>query len=167
MANYKSLALAFFLSSISSNAFLQPRPAALSLQKRTSSSPSSTELFVIGPMIRKMREEQAKKNMPMASDTERSNEAPGLRVGTGAWKWPPVWPYEGDAFTPLEEIKKPKPAAASAMGGLLNGGMPNLPTAAVEDEEEIEKLDVMKYWGEEKAEVMTDIDAEAIDALKK
>merc|ERR1711976_98736 len=91
----QTLALSLFLSG--SDAFTSP--SIHQVQKT-----SSTQLYIIGPMIRKMREEQAKKKMPMASDEEREGEAPGLRVGTGAWRWPPVWPYSEAEFTPKEDI---------------------------------------------------------------
>lgn len=112
-------------------------------------------------MIRKMREENAQKKMPMASAEEREGEAPGLRVGGNAWKWPPVWPYDGDAFTPKQDIKE-KPQA-SPMGALL-GQMPAVPDV---EEDDKDKFDVMKYWQEEKATVTTDVDAAAVEKLQK
>ena len=71
----------------------------------------SSELYIIGPMIRKMREEQAKKKMPMASEEERRDEAPGLRVGRGAWKWPPVWPYANNELYEKMRLLKLNPMA--------------------------------------------------------
>lgn len=120
---------------------------------------SSTQLYIIGPMIRKMREEQAKKKMPMASEDERRGEAEGLRVGSGAWKWPPVWPYSEVDFTPKEDIAEPQ---AAPMTGLLSGNMPT-----IDDIEEKETLDVLKYWGEEKASERTEIDTAAVEKLKE
>lgn len=112
-------------------------------------------------MIRKMREEQAKKKMPMASEQEREGEAPGLRVGSGAWRWPPVWPYSDTDFIPKEDIMEPKTAPVT---GLLAG---NLPKPGEIDEEQKETLDVLQYWGEEKAGVKTELDAEAVEKLKE
>jgi len=123
---------------------------------------SSTELFIIGPMIKKMRAEQAKKKMPMATQEERSGEANGLRVGKEAWKWPPIWPYADDEFIPPEDY----PSATPNMASMLTSaqGMPSLPTAGDVNVEE-EKLDVLKYWGEEKATVETVIDDESAKKL--
>jgi|AntRauTorckE5430_2_1112549.scaffolds.fasta_scaffold08115_5 hypothetical protein len=126
---------------------------------------SSTQLHIIGPMIRKMREEKAKKNMPMASEDERQGEAPGLRVGTGAWKWPPVWPYGDSDFIPKEDIVEPK--ESSPVTGLLAGNIPNPDDVVEEEEEKIATLDILKYWGEEKNSVKTEIDAEAAQKLKE
>ena len=123
---------------------------------------SSTQLYIIGPMIRKMKAEQEKNKMPMASEDERQGEATGLRVGSGAWKWPPVWPYTGDDFTPKKDIKQQP--SVSPMAGLMGGNMP-----VVDDleEEAPSRLDVFQYWGEEKASVKTELDAEAVKALKE
>jgi len=122
----------------------------------------STKLHIIGPMIRKFREDRAKKEQPLASLEERSIEAPGLKVGTGVWKWPPVWPYDGQAFMRKSEIIPVNPTAP--MAGLLAGGMPSLPTPSSVD---VKPLDVLKYWGEDVGDVLTDIDLEAADRLRK
>ena len=46
--------------------------------------------------------------MPMASPEDAASEAPGLRVGPQAWKWPPVWPYDDELFRrPDEEEAMP------------------------------------------------------------
>jgi hypothetical protein len=124
---------------------------------------SSTELYIIGPMIRKMREQNAQNKMPMASDTDKMGEAEGVRVGDGAWKWPPVWPYDGDAFIPKQDIKKPP--QASPMGAML-GQMPAMDQIE-QDEEQESKFDVMKYWQEEKADVTTDVDEAAAKKLSE
>jgi len=109
-----------------------------------------------------MKAEQEKNKMPMASEDERQGEATGLRVGSGAWKWPPVWPYTGDDFTPKKDIKQQP--SVSPMAGLMGGNMP-----VVDDleEEAPSRLDVFQYWGEEKASVKTELDAEAVKALKE
>jgi hypothetical protein len=138
---------------------MQNQPV-FSVQKQNPAT--STELYIIGPMIRKMREEKAKKNMPMASDEERSGEAPGLRVGSGAWKWPPVWPYGNDEFVRKDEIVDDKPS-----GNPLNGMMGLPPAAADEEEKEVDVLDILNYWGSEKADIRTEIDVEASLSLKK
>jgi hypothetical protein len=43
----------------------------------SSSTSTTTRLYIIGPMIRKMRENAEKKNMPMANPDEVRLEAPG------------------------------------------------------------------------------------------
>jgi hypothetical protein len=43
----------------------------------SSSTCTTTRLYIIGPMIRKMRENAEKKNMPMANPDEVRLEAPG------------------------------------------------------------------------------------------
>ena len=103
--------------------------------------------------------------MPMASEDERQGEAPGLRVGTGAWKWPPVWPYGDSDFIPKEDIVEPK--ESSPVTGLLAGNIPNPDDVVEEEEEKIATLDILKYWGEEKNSVKTEIDAEAAQKLKE
>ena len=49
-------------------------PSKLSVSSSTS---TTTRLYIIGPMIRKMRENAEKKNMPMANPDEVRLEAPG------------------------------------------------------------------------------------------
>ena len=46
-------------------------------ESSSTSSSSTTRLHIIGPMIRKMRENADKKNMPMANPDEVRLEAPG------------------------------------------------------------------------------------------
>jgi len=122
--------------------------------------------MIIGPMLRKMREDKEKKNPPMISEEEQKGQAPGLRVGGSAWKWPPVWPYDQDFFTPIEDIQKPNPSASlNGMAGMLSG-VPQVPTTTEAASEEIETLDVLKYWTEEKADVKTELDALAVEKLK-
>lgn len=123
--------------------------------------------MIIGPMLRKMREDKEKKNPPMISEEEQKGQAPGLRVGGSAWKWPPVWPYDQDFFTPIEDIQKPNPSASlNGMAGMLSG-VPQVPTTTEAASEEIETLDVLKYWTEEKADVKTELDALAVEKLKR
>lgn len=144
------------------NAFVAP-----SAQKKTpSTSLRALPTMIIGPMIKKMREEKAQKKMPMARPDERMAEAPGLRVGTEAWKWPPVWPYDSTFFVPKEDIPQPKQDIAS-MAGLLTGQAPTVPTIIDDDDEEDNKLNVMQYWGVEKADATTDLDQEAVEKLKR
>jgi len=112
-------------------------------------------------MIRKMREEKAKKRMPLATRDEASYEAPGLRVGTNAWKWPPVWPFDSTFFKLKEELAQPN---LSSMTGLLTGQIPELPD---ETEKEEDKFKPLEFWGVEHADDMTDLDPEAIEKVQK
>ena len=86
-----------------------PRTKDLSLQ--------SLPTMIIGPMIKKMRENQAKKRMPMIDAKDAQGQAPGLRVGGNAWKWPPIWPYDQDFFTPNEDITTPNPSGTDESYG--------------------------------------------------
>jgi hypothetical protein len=140
---------------------------------KSTSVHSSTELhamppMIIGPMIRKMREEKQKAKIPMATDGEMQGQAPGLRVGGKAWKWPPVWPYDQDFFTPTEDLKKPDSAASqlSDMAGMLSG-VAQVPTPAETEVSEEDRLDLVKYWKDDKADVRTELDEEAIEKLKR
>jgi len=122
--------------------------------------------MIIGPMIKKMREEKAKKNAPMVSEDQTKGQAPGLRVGGNTWKWPPIWPYDQTFFTPTEDIPKQQNAQANPMAGMLSG-MPENPIPAEPEAPEIEKLDPVKYWQVEKADVKTNTDEEAVEKLKR
>jgi len=124
--------------------------------------------LIIGPMIRRMREENRKKNMPLASADERDREAPGLRIGTGVWKWPPVWPYDPDLFARSgEEITKTSPAAGNPMA-LLAQASQGVGAADISAGDSVDetKLDVKKYWGETMKDVTTDLEEAAAEKLK-
>eukprot|EP00545_Synedropsis_sp_CCMP1620_P013652 CAMPEP_0119010542 /NCGR_PEP_ID=MMETSP1176-20130426/5081_1 /TAXON_ID=265551 /ORGANISM="Synedropsis recta cf, Strain CCMP1620" /LENGTH=592 /DNA_ID=CAMNT_0006963217 /DNA_START=491 /DNA_END=2269 /DNA_ORIENTATION=+ len=114
-------------------------------------------------MIRKMREDKEKKKMPMANADESAFEAPGLRVGKEAWKWPPVWPYDDSTFTATQDFADAGGPDLGSMAGMMSGGMPPPPAAVVE---EADKLDALQYWGEEKAAVSTELDADAASNLR-
>jgi hypothetical protein len=114
-------------------------------------------------MIRKMREDKEKKNMPMANAEEAAYEAPGLRVGKDAWKWPPVWPYDQASFMPTQDMAETGGPDLASMAGVVNG-MPAPPTQTEVSEED--KLDPLKYW-EEKASVATELDPNAAENLRK
>lgn len=126
-------------------------------------------------MIRKMREEKRKKDMPLASADEQSKEAPGLRIGTGVWKWPPVWPYDPDLFARSGEEDTPASAAAgnnpmamlaqaSGIGAVDVNADVNDDASAGESAEE-SKLDVKTYWGETMKDVTTDLEEVSIETL--
>lgn len=122
-------------------------------------------LLIIGPMIKKMKEEKAKKNAPMVTNEDMKGQAPGLRVGTSTWKWPPVWPYDQTFFTPKEDVPKPDNNQQNMMAGMLTGMPENSIPESVEAPK-IEKLDPVQYWQVEKANVTTEMDEEAIEQLK-
>ena len=122
-------------------------------------------------MIRRMREEQRKKDRPLSSVEERSNEAPGLRIGTGVWKWPPVWPYDPDLFARSGEEKtsaaagnNPMALLAQANQAMGNGEVDGEAGTGTAVEET--KLDVVTYWGETMKDVTTDMQEAAIEKLR-
>lgn len=122
--------------------------------------------LIIGPIIKKMKEEKAKKNAPMVTNEDMKGQAPGLRVGTSTWKWPPVWPYDQTFFTPKEDIQTPQNTQQNMMTGMLTGTPENsIPDPA--EATKIEKLDPVQYWQVEKANVTTGLDEEAIEQLQK
>lgn len=112
-----------------------------------------------------MKEEKAKKNAPMVTDEDMKGQAPGLRVGTSTWKWPPVWPYDQTFFTPKEDVQTPQNTQQNMMTGMLTGTPENsIPDPA--EATKIEKLDPVQYWQVEKANVTTGLDEEAIEQLQ-
>jgi hypothetical protein len=155
--------LAFVVASVEVSAFVpntKPHVSAPHTELR------AMPPLIIGPMIRKMREEKAKSKMPMANEEELRGQAPGLRVGGAAWKWPPVWPYEQNFFTPPEDLPKPDPAAQlNGVASMISGSMAAPAKAEIEVAEE-EKLNVVKYWTEDKANVRTELDPESVEKLK-
>ncbi|GMI26764.1 hypothetical protein TeGR_g8570, partial [Tetraparma gracilis] len=73
--------------------------------------------FIIGGALRKLRGDGEKVPMPVASAEEASGEAPGLRVGEGAWKWPASYPYDAGYFQRPDQEPRASPMA------LINQGM--------------------------------------------
>jgi hypothetical protein len=169
MVKYSFLALAAVAMAPSSVEAFAPQSTSRAVG--TSLKAFAPPTLIIGPMIRKMREDQEKKKKPMASDQERAYEAPGLRVGSGAWKWPPVWPYEESFFTVKEDLIAQKAPDMNGMAGLLNQGMTELngapKTLPVSSVDVKTTFDALKYWEEEKANVATEMDPEAVKNLKK
>lgn len=122
-------------------------------------------VFIIGPMIRRIRAANEKKNQPLTTEEEAAAEAPGLKIGTGVWKWPPVWPYAEDFFYRPQEEPPNNPAAAALMsGGNGPGGLPD-PATLMEDAAN-RKLDTVEFWSETKKNEVTVMDEEAVTALK-
>lgn len=125
--------------------------------------------FIIGPMIRKMKEAQEKKKMPMANKEEAQFEAPGLRVGKGSWKWPPVWPYDSTTFQPMADVEVSQQAEKQrALTNIASGGaVPQLADGlAIDGEVSENSFDPVKYWGEEMATATTDISEDAANNLR-
>jgi len=115
-----------------------------------------------------MREGDAKKNMPMASGDEAREEAPGLRVGSDAWKWPPVWPYDSDFFKRKVEMEA-KAADNNPMQQMMNMGGNAADTVGKEgedggDDESGDLFDSMKFW-EGKSEVKTELDERVAEKI--
>lgn len=144
-------------------AFAPPSIISTRVATTTGGETSSTSLNIIGPMIRKMREKDDKKNMPMASSEESRNEAPGLRVGDGAWKWPPVWPYDSNFFKREAEMNDKgnanplaNPMQAMMGGDDANGGENGTDVV----------FDSLKFW-DEKKDVMTELDERVVEKITK
>lgn len=140
--------------------------------------PSKTKLqvappLIIGPMLKKMKEEKAKENVPLAQGDEVSTEAPGLKVGKETWKWPSAWPYDTAFFISVAEAKAKEakePAMdkvndmASMMSGVAQATAPK--HAATEEEEEAQPLfDALEYWST--STQVTELDSEAAEKLRE
>ena len=140
--------------------------APAKLMTHHGSSEQSTALkalppMIIGPMIKRMREEKEKAKMPMARPDEAKNEAPGLRVGETAWKWPPVWPYDRNFFKRRSELDAAKNAASPL------GMMSSMPTPDANGEVvEQNVFDSLGYW-ERVKDVKTDLDESVADKIRK
>lgn len=160
--HYLSLSLAFYFTHIPTSCW-QSQAFSPSTKKQRL---ANTELYIIGPLIRKMREDQANKNRPLAFKDDIEREAPGLKVGSKSWKWPPLWPYSEDYFVPKQDISKPK-NVPSSVAGLMSGNLPKVEEEMGDmvQEDEVSKLDPLKYWSIEKEMEATEIDAEAANKL--
>lgn len=161
ISKYAVALLACSLSTTTTHAFA-PASQPLSASK-ASSSATSTQLYIIGPMLRRMREEREAKNLPMANPDEARNEAPGLRVGADAWKWPPVWPYDRNFFKRKSEMTG-KSNAANPMMNMMNP-MDALEKKDVPDVDE-NKFDSLKWW-DEKKDVTTDLDESVVAKISR
>jgi len=166
MVKFNMYAVTVFLATcaVSGSAFVPQATQSVNKESALNALPT----MIIGPMIKKMREEQAAKNQPMIEADEARGQAPGIRVGGSAWKWPPIWPYGDDFFTPTEDLPEPSDPNKSLqnMAQMMQNGAPEeVKVEEVEEEEEIEKLDVVKYWGEEKGDVRTELDEESVEKL--
>jgi hypothetical protein len=162
IAKYTFVAL-LACSSLSSTT-LGFAPQSLPLSASKAAATSSTKLFIIGPMLRKMREEREAKNMPMANPNEARNEAPGLRVGANAWKWPPVWPYDANFFKRKSEMNG-KNTASNPMMNMMSNPMDAFEKKDVPKVDE-NTFDSLKWWDENK-DVTTDLDERVADKIRR
>jgi SAM-dependent methyltransferase len=176
-----ALRLAFLLTAavVSSEAFVAPGTARTCISRSTSSL-SALPPLIIGPMLKKMKAEKEKKNQPLADAAESAVEAPGLKVGRNAWKWPSVWPYEASFFSIDAEKADDKGGAAANMNNMASmlSGIAQAPgataTAAANANEagskaaQQNKFDPMAYWEQELASSPnSDLDPEAVEKLKE
>ena len=139
-----------------------------------------------------MRGDEQGKNMPMSSLDEARLEAPGLRVGKDAWKWPPVWPYDSNFFKRDSELMAEKEAKkdmnpmSALMGGgaaeaLKQGGMESgsadgaeangisSSSKSVEEESSGDggiTFDSLKYWNDNE-NVKTELDERVVEKITK
>jgi hypothetical protein len=165
---YQVLLIAVLFCASCSLAFV-PKSTSQAIRHRNTAL-ESLPTMIIGPMIKKMRENQAKKKMPMVDDSEARGQAPGLRVGGNAWKWPPIWPYDQNFFTPNEDIKIPNaPSQMNPMQGMLMGGMqaPNPEIVEPGEGTTVETLNEVQYWSVENANTKTDLDEESATRLTR
>ena len=134
-------------------------------------------------MIKRMREGNAPPP-PMANPDEARLEAPGLRVGASAWKWPPVWPYDRNFFKRQVEIDEGKNGNGDSNNPLSNpmammtggggGGDVFGNMANKEEGEEVdgegggskEVFDSLQYW-QGKSEVRTELDERVAEKITK
>jgi SAM-dependent methyltransferase len=156
----------------------------------TSTTSSSTRLaalppMIIGPFLKKMKDEKAAKKAPMADAAQVATEAPGLRVGQGAWKWPRMWPYDTDFFVTSKSYdsaqqKKQLNQVASALNGIAQvptaennngmmlGGSPGAGAAVDENDDDEDTWDSLTYWSSDaQGAVPTVMDPEAVANLKE
>ena len=133
-------------------------------RRQQPSSLNALPPLIISPIIKKMREENAKKNLPMVDAEEARQEAPGLKVGKDVWKWPAVWPYDDITFKPVATIESP--TSAENLNQIANAisGVASVPT--VPDESMAPKFDPLAYWGIDQSTVETNMDNEAIEKLR-
>jgi SAM-dependent methyltransferase len=97
--------------------------------------------------MKKMREDKEKNRIPLSRD-EASAEAPGLRVGRKAWKWPAIWPYDANFFMPAAQAAELKrKASMSTMTTILSGGSPGVPTPEEAEQSGIgSSFDAVTFW---------------------
>eukprot|EP00804_Cyclotella_cryptica_P012134 CCRYP_009837-RA/>CCRYP_009837-RA protein AED:0.25 eAED:0.25 QI:196/1/0.66/1/1/1/3/0/469 len=156
---YSVLLLACSLSSCYAFAPVVELKSQMISAEHSNSALQAIPPLIIGPMIRRMREEKEKAKMPMASVDESKNEAPGLRVGENAWKWPPVWPYDRNFFKRKSELDAQK--SASSPLNMMTGQVPT----ANGDGTDASTFDSLGYW-EKMTDVRTDLDQRVAEKIK-
>ena len=121
-----------------------------------------------------MREKNDGKNMPMASRSEAKSEAPGLRVGEQAWKWPPVWPYDANFFKRTVEIEAMGKNSQSPLSQMMGGASMGADDSSTKGDVnavgiaggEDQLFDSLEFW-EEKREVRTELDERVAEKITK
>ena len=135
-----------------------------------------------------MRGDEQAKNMPMSSLDEARLEAPGLRVGKDAWKWPPVWPYDSNFFKRDSELaaEKEKNKDMNPMNALMGGGAAEAlkgmgdgdgaeANGISSSSKSVEKesgdgdgvtFDSLKYWNDNE-NVKTELDERVVEKITK
>lgn len=119
-----------------------------------------------------MREKNDGKNMPMASRSEAKSEAPGLRVGEQAWKWPPVWPYDANFFKRTVEIEAMGKNSQSPLSQMMGGASMGADDSSTKGDVnavgiaggEDQLFDSLEFW-EEKREVRTELDERVAEKI--
>lgn len=151
-----------------SEAFVAPGTTIRPGQSTTTLSAVLPPPLIIGPMLKKMRAEKEKKNQPLADASEAANESPGLKVGTTAWKWPSVWPYD-DSFFKLEAESSNQLGSSANINNVASmlTGIASPPSSSEAnsadggaDQENKIKFDPIKFWNEA-APTELDVDATA------
>lgn len=154
------------------------RCSSVTTSSSTAILASPIPIFIIGPMIKKMKEENEKKRMPKSANRDEAvEEAPGLRVGRDVWKWPPFWPYDDGFFLSQYDIdgKKKQEQKQKSSNPELNdmvsmlSGVAAVPKAALEggDDIEMNKFNAIEYWNNNNDGLIpTKLDIDSIEKLK-
>ena len=143
------------------------RQHGVSISSSSSSELRAAPILIISGFIKKRREEERKKNVPLAGADQMAAEAPGLRVGSGTWKWPPVWPYD-DTFFRAAAAEPPVSATENlnSVASMFSGvAAPN--ALSEDDEDQQAKFDPLEYWNSAEGNRKTELDPEAVAKLKE
>ena len=90
-----------------------------------------------------------------------------MRVGADAWKWPPVWPYDGNFFKRQVELDNSK-TSSSPLSMINNLGEVAENMSSEEDgaaKKEV-TFDSLEFW-QGKGNVKTEIDSRTIEKITK
>lgn len=90
-----------------------------------------------------------------------------MRVGSDAWKWPPVWPYDGNFFKRQVELDNAK-TSSSPLNMINNLGEAAEKAAGVEGDEAKKEVtfDSLEFW-QGKGDVKTEIDSRTVEKITK